>query len=69
MQSRIKEMCHRSGISMAELARRIVVDKSTMTRWNKDIGTVQLMFLEAMSQVLECDIQDLYDNPIIFEAS
>lgn len=54
MPNNIRSERARLGLSQKELAERIGVDESTVTRWEKDIGPMSVKFLREMSELFSC---------------
>ena len=63
MRSMIRNRVKEAGITQAELARRIGVDKQTVFRWCGDgIRVLTLGKAERVADALGCRVRDLFDE-------
>lgn len=67
--TRIREWRKRSGLSCAELARRVGVTPGAITQWESGLFAPSTDKLPTIAAVLECEVSDLYDSEVLRAAS
>lgn len=60
IQIRLKELLRERGITQSDLARRIGVDKNTITRWTRSRVMIQLDVLDRICTELNVTPNDIF---------